>query len=132
MTAGLTNAVLTKITGPGVPDRSGDPGAGTVLWTGRAAGYLKRIHRTALGPGLQVAGSASSQQVRVKVDVFTILNTTGAPILEAAGADWEATTVTIEDCRTRTPVTRVFRVVAMENRAAGLIVDSVRLELEEA
>lgn len=127
----LANAYLTKITAAGAPDRYGDPAAGSDLWTGRAAGYLKRVHRTALSPGLQIAGTSTSQQTMVKVDVFTILNTAGAPILEAAGPDWEATTVTIEDRRTATPVTRTFRVTAMENRAAGTIVDSVRLELEE-
>lgn len=118
----LANAVLTQITSAGSPDAYGDPTAGTVLWTGRAPGYLKRQRGTRLG--------ANGQQVDARADTFTILNTAGAAILEAAGADWEATTVTIEDQRTSPPVTRTFTVRAMENRAAGTIVDSVRLELD--
>lgn len=116
-----TNAVLTKITGPGAPDAYGQPATGADLWVGRAAGYLKRIRRSAISGG---------QQIPVRVDTFTILTTVGAPALEAAGADWEATTVVIEDRRTMPPTARRFRVKAMEHRAAGLLVDSVRLELE--
>lgn len=117
------NAVLTKITAPGTVDRYGDPTtAGGALWTGRAAGYLKRIRRTVLSSG---------QQVAVKLDVFTILDSAGAPALQVAGPDWEASTVIIEDHRTATPAIKTFRVVQMEHRQAGLDVDSVRIELEE-
>lgn len=120
--APVTNAILTAITGPGSPDDYGDPGAGGALWQGRAAGYLKRVSKTIVSGG---------REVRVRRDIFTILATAGAPVLEVAGADWEATTVTIEDRRGSTPVTRSFRVGAMENRAAGTSLDSVRLELDD-
>lgn len=116
-----TNAYLTEITGAGGPDEYGDPGAGTSLWTGRAPGYLKRVRKTIVSGG---------QEVLVRRDLFIILAGAGAPVLEVAGPDWEATTVTIEDQRDPTPVTRIFSVVAMENRAAGTVVDSVRLELD--
>lgn len=119
----LVNATLTKITAPGEADRKGKPTPGDVLWEGRAGGYLKRNRRTQISGGVEVA---------IRSDVFTILTAAGAPMLAAAGPDWEATTVTIEDRRIpRAPVTRTFRVDEMEHRAAGTSVDSVRLELEE-
>jgi hypothetical protein len=117
------NAVLTQINGPGTPDRYGDVAAvGPALWTGRAAGYLKRAKANARSGGIQITE---------KTDEFVILNSTGAAILDQAGPDWSATTVTIEDQRALARVTKTFRVLAMENRAAGLAVDSVRLELQE-
>jgi hypothetical protein len=117
------NAVITAITGPGSPDESGDPrDDGAVLWSGRAWGYLKRSDRTVLSGG---------NQVKVQADVFTVLDTAGAPLLAESGPDWTATTVTIEDHRKLAPVTRTFRVDAMEHRAAGTVADSVRLELDE-
>lgn len=126
-----TNAVLTKITGAGAPDRYGDPGAGQVLWSGRAAGYLKRVRRSVLSMRLSVEGSGGGVQTDVRVDIFTILASASAPVVEVAGPDWEATTVEIEDQRTSPPVVRTFTVTAMENRAAGTIADSVRLELDQ-
>lgn len=117
-----TNALLTAISSAGSPDEYGDPGAGAALWSGRAAGYLKRVSKTIVSGG---------REVSVRRDIFTILNRAGAPVLEEAGPDWEATTVTIEDLRQAAPVTRTFRVLAMENRAAGTDVDSVRLELDD-
>lgn len=119
--APVTNAVLLAINGPGSPDRYGDPGGPSVLWTGRAPGYLKRTRRTVVSGG---------EQIDVRRDVFIILRTAGAPVSEVAGPDWEATTVTIEDLRDTAPVTRTFNVTQMENRAAGTSVDSVRLELD--
>jgi hypothetical protein len=117
----LANAVLTQIAAPGDLARNGDPGTPVEVWAGRAAGYLKRTRKSVLSGGAQV---------RVVTDVFTILASSGAPVIEIAGADWEASTVVIEDQRTAVPVVRRFGVAAMENRAAGTIVDSVRLELE--
>lgn len=117
----FTNAVLVSITGPGSPDAYGDTITGTVVWSGRAAGYLKRVHKTIVSGG---------QEVDVRRDIFTILNTAGAAVLEVSGADWEATTVVIDDLRGPSPVRRRFTVVAMENRAAGTPLDSVRLELD--
>jgi hypothetical protein len=119
--APVTNAVLTAISGPGAPDAYGDPGTPGSLWSGRARGYLKRVRKTVVSGG---------EQVEVRRDIFTILASAGAPVLEVAGPDWEATTVTIEDHRGTSPVTRSFAVVMMENRAAGTSLDSVRLELD--
>lgn len=117
----LANAVLTQIATPGPTGNSGDPGAPVPVWAGRAPGYLKRTRKTVLSGGVSV---------KVATDVFTILGSAGAPIIEVAGPDWEASSVVIEDQRTATPVSRRFTVNAMENRAAGTIVDSLRLELE--
>lgn len=117
----LANAVLTAIYAPGSPDEYGDTTDGSVLWAGRASGYLKRSRRSVVSGG---------RELQIRRDVFTILATAGAPVLTVAGPDWEATTVTIEDQRVSPPVTRRFTVVAMEDRAAGTIVDSVRLELD--
>lgn len=114
------NAVLTQIAAPGPLDTNGDPGTPVPVWTGRAPGYLKRVRRSVLANGVQV---------RINVDIFTILSSVGAPPLEVAGADWEAHTVVIDDMRTGTVVTRRFTVNGMENRVGGTIVDSLRLEL---
>lgn len=115
------NAVLTQIASPGAPDAWGDPGTPVVQWTGRAGGFLKRERKTVLSAGANV---------RVVTDVFWLLDRTAAPVIEEAGADWAASTVVIEDQRTPIPVTRRFRVNAAEHRAAGTIVDNLRLELE--
>lgn len=118
----FTNATLLTITAPGEPDRNGDPGDGMTLWEGEAGGYLTRINSTMLVAGVQTA---------VKLDVFQILASISAPILEVAGPDWEATTITVEDRRIAgAPVTVTFRVTRMENRIANTILDHLRLELE--
>jgi hypothetical protein len=124
----LSNAALTKITGPGLPDRNGDPAGGTDLWTGEAPGFLARVRRESVySRGSTIAPVIS--EVPVRVDVFTITDGV-APLLEVAGPDWESSVVTIVDRRTATPVTLVLRVTAMEHTANGLL-DSVRLELDE-
>lgn len=118
----FSNADLLQISGPGAPDRNGDPGSGAVLWSGEAPGHLARVNSTEI-----VAGA----QTPVRLDVFHIPVSAGAPVLEAAGPDWTATTVTLRDRRTPTsPVTLTFRVDRMEHRAQGTILDHVRLELE--
>lgn len=118
---GPTNAILREIANPGPVDRNGDPGTPVAVWSGLARGYLKRVRRTVVSGG---------QNVNVHRDIFTILALAGAPALEQAGPDWEASTVVIEDRRGSSPVTRRFTVTAMENRAAGTLVDSIRLELD--
>lgn len=115
------NAVLIEIATPGPLADNGDPGTPVTVWTGRAAGYLKRARRNIL---------AASAQVIVATDTFTILDSELAPAIEDAGPDWSASSVVIEDMRTGTVVRRRFTVNAMEHRAAGTIVDSVRLELQ--
>lgn len=117
----FSNATLVEIAGPGPLNRDGDPGDPVAVWTGRADGYLKRARKNVLSAGVQV---------RVATDTFTILDTQLAPVIAIAGADWEASTVVIEDHRTGAVLARRFTVNAMEHRAAGSIVDSVRLELE--
>lgn len=118
----FANATLTAINGPGAPDAYGDTTDGSELWTGEARGYLTRIARTVVSSG---------EQLFIKQDIFALPRTESAPILEAAGPDWTATSITIEDRRDPAgAVTRTFRVKAMEDRAAGTILDHIRLELE--
>jgi hypothetical protein len=63
--------------------------------------------------------------------VFFLLDTEGAPVLEIAGPDWEATKVTIEDRRLAVFRVRTFTVNAMEHRQGGPRTSSVRLELNQ-
>jgi hypothetical protein len=116
----FANATLTKIAGPGAPDRTGDPGAGSELWAGEARGFLTRERHEEVSGG---------QQVPVRIDTFVVFDA-HAPALEVAGPDWEATTVTIRDERTADAVELVFSVVGMEHHAYGLL-DSVLLTLDE-
>lgn len=116
------NAVLLEVLGPGTPDRYGDTGDGASVWTGRASGYLKRERRT---------GQSGGDQVNARRDVFFILDTAGAPVLEAAGPDWSATKVKIEDRRQSPPRIRTFTVNTMEHRQGGAMSSNVRLELDQ-
>jgi hypothetical protein len=116
----FANAVLTEIAAPGPLADNGDPGTPVAVWTGRAPGYLKRSSKSIL---------SAETNVKVPVDTFTILDSAGAPIVAEPGPDWEASTVVIEDRRTGVAVARRFTVNAAEHRAAGTIVDSLRLEL---
>jgi hypothetical protein len=116
------NATLTAIAAPGPLGPSGDPGTPVTVWQGRAKGYLKRIRRQVVSGG---------QSVDLKRDIFTLLNSEGAPVIEQAGADWEGSTVVIADERTPTLQERRYVVRGMENRAAGTPADSIRLELAE-
>lgn len=117
---GFANATLTLIQGPGAPDRNGDPGVGPTLWEGEARGFLARERHEEVSGG---------QQVPVRRDTFTVFDTV-APVLEVAGPDWEATTVTILDERGLELVELVFSVTGMERHANGLL-DSVLLTLDE-
>jgi hypothetical protein len=115
----FTNALLLEVRAPGAIDRTGAVGVGTVLWTGRAGGYLKRQ---------RAQTKRSGEEDKGRMDTFTILRSQ-APVLEQAGPNWKATTILVEDHRGQTPVQRHFTVQGMEDRAVGSIVDSVRLEL---
>jgi hypothetical protein len=123
------NATLLEVRGPGALDAHGDPDpTGTVLWSGRARGYLKRARKQGQKTSLRSATTTERADPGL-TDTFTILRTALARAVEQAGPGWEATTVLIEDQRATPPVTRRFTVQGMENRAVGSIVDSVRLEL---
>ena len=116
------NCYLTAIVGPSEVDDYMQPtGAGSTLWTGRAPAYLKRARRGAQDQGVERKGAT---------DTLFVLDTSLAPILEAAGREGEATTVTVDDSRTATAVTRTFTVLGVEHRAAGTSVDSVRIDLD--
>lgn len=117
------NAVLTAIKAPGTPDDYGDVAtAGTAVWTGSVPCYLRRTRRRVMSAGAMTLLNADQLFVR---------RTTGAPVLEIAGDQLQGTTVSVTDNRTGTPVSRSFRVVAVDNRAGGTSVDAVRLELDD-
>ncbi len=117
-----TNAFLRSVHPPGPVSVRGQAAVGDPAWTGRAPGYLKRDRRTA---------STKGQQVDVRLDVLVIRRVAAVRVLPVAGSAWEGYTVVIEDRRTGTPLLRRFRVAAMENRAAGSIADSFRIELAD-
>lgn len=121
--AEFDNATLIEIASPGPLADNGDPGTPVAVWTGRAGGYLKRARKNV---------RSSESQVRVEVITFTLLRTVAPEVADliVAGSDDEASTVVIEDNRTPTTSTLRYRVNAAENRAAGTIVDSLKLELE--
>lgn len=124
MTGPATNATLTMIQAAGTIDAYGDTADdGPVLWEGAARGYLKRSRSDRRDIG--------GQQIDVNTDMFILLNSAGAGVVEQAGPDWSSSVVTIIDQRTAPAATKSYRVVAMENRAAGLPVDSVALKLQE-
>ena len=133
MSSPFFNCYLTAITGPAsVGDYMQPTGPGSSLWTGRAPAYLKRARRGAQDQGMERKGAT---------DTLFVLDASLAPVLEAAGSDDQATsvtvedhriatTVTVEDHRVATTVTRTFTVMGVEHRAAGTSVDSVRLDLD--
>ena len=122
MSSPFFNCYLTAIVGPAdVDDYMQPTGTGTSLWTGRAPAYLKRARRGAQDQGMERKGAT---------DTLFVLDAALAPVLETAGREGEATTVTVVDSRTATTVTRTFTVLGMEHRAAGTSVDSVRLDLD--
>lgn len=122
MSGSFFNAYLTAITGPAsVGDYMQPTGPGSSLWTGSAPAYLKRARRGSQDQGVERKGAT---------DTLFVLDTSLAPILEAAGRDDQATTVTVEDHRAATTVTRTFTVLGTEHRAVGTSVDSVRVDLD--
>jgi hypothetical protein len=118
----FANAVLVQIESAGEVDENGDQSDdGIVLWVGRAAGYLKRSDHTVVQGG---------QSIRLDTDLLYLRDVQGVPVVETPGASWRGSLVTIDDLRTGSAVRSKFRVYAMEHRAAGLPVDSLRLELD--
>lgn len=122
MASPFFNCYLTAIVGAAEVDDYMQPtGGGSTLWTGRAPAYLKRARRGAQDQGMERKGAT---------DTLFVLDAALAPVLEAAGRDDQATSVTVEDHRIATTVTRTFTVLGVEHRAAGTSVDSVRLDLD--
>ena len=122
MSSPFFNCYLTAIVGPAdVDDYMQPTGAGATLWTGRAPAYLKRARRGAQDQGMERKGAT---------DTLFVLDAALAPVLETAGRDDQATTVTVEDHRAATTVTRTFTVLGTEHRAVGTSVDSVRVDLD--
>lgn len=114
------NATLTKIETPGTLTANGDPGTPVTAWTGAARGFLERTTSSELSEGIEVI---------VQTDTFLLLDSTGAGIdTLAAGPDWTASTVVIDDERLAGTVTRRFTVVGHDHEAHGLL-DAVKLIL---
>lgn len=113
------NATLLKVENASGRDREGEP-AYAQVWEGEATCYLKRRRRSVLTGG---------EQVNDRRDILFILDQESAPI-PVAGADWEASRVTVTDRRTTSPVTKTFNVTMAEHLASGTTVDYTRMELD--
>lgn len=117
----LSNARLTTITGPGVPDRSGRrTGEGETLWSGNLEVYLRRASK------METVGG---NMTRREFDQLIFQGAIPAGI--DIGSQLRGSVLTIEDRRTTTAEARKFRAVGIETIAAQLSVDSVRVELAE-
>ena len=117
------NSTLIAVRASGSVDSYDGTGAeGTLLWEGRALGYLTRVRQARQTDGVERKGAT---------DRFVIL-ARDAPAGMTPGPDWESSTVTIRDERGPAPVEHTFRVLGLDHRAAGLRVDSTRLELDRA
>lgn len=117
----LTNATLIEISGPARRDAHGDPvGDGPVLWSGEARGFLQRENRVRV---------VNDREVVEDVDVLRIFEAEGAPTDVVAGADWEASTVLVEDHRPSTPIALRWQVRGMSWDHDGTL-DSMLLELD--
>jgi hypothetical protein len=115
------NAVLIEVRAPGEPDRSGEITAlGDVLWVGRAPGYLKRPRTTVVSGG---------QEINVKRDTLILRALLGVPTRVTPGAQWDGSSIVVDDFRDGHAVRSRFAVKSADLRATGSIVDSLRLEL---
>ena len=118
-----SNAVILALNAAGTPDGYGDvPAEGVVSWEGRQDAYLKRVRRRLVSGG---------QLVDDYRDML-IVQTPAVSLTQAVpGDDVAGSTVLVEDLRNPTAVLRRFRVVAVDHRAVGSPVDSLRLELDD-
>lgn len=115
------NAALIEVRAPGALDKYGKQTVlGTVLWVGRAPGYLKRPRRSTVTGG---------DERTVKGDELILRAVLGVPTRIAPGAAWDGATVTVDDFRDGNGVRRRFRVQAADLRGVGSLVDSLRLDL---
>lgn len=120
--AEFDNAVLVEVASPGPLASNGDAGVPVPVWTGRAGGYLKRGRNES---------RSNNADVLTDTITFTLLRTVAdVASLISTGSDAQASSVVIDDMRTGVAVRARYRVNAFENRAAGTIVDSLKLTLE--
>lgn len=124
------NAVLLAINPPGTVDAYGDVAtAGTASWTGRVPACLTRSRKVAAA--MKTERGTGGEMTLIEADVLIIRRAHAAPVSELPGDQSRATTILVEDRRTDTPVTKRFRVVGVDNRAAGTIADGLRLTLAD-
>lgn len=119
----LSNAMILSVAPPGTPGPGGDvttPGADA--WRGRVPAMLTR-RRTRMVSG--------GQQVSVFRDMLAVQRPPQPLLSVVPGDDTAGWTVLVEDRRAVVPVTRRFRLALVDHRAAGLSVDSLRLELDD-
>lgn len=114
----LSNAALVEVAAPGPPAPNGDTDP-VAVWTGEAACFLDRD---------TVARVVDGAETLVETDVVRIYDG-AAPVDYLAGADWDATTVVIEDRRS-SPVRSRWAVRGAARTADGTL-DSIRLELDD-
>lgn len=128
----LANATLVAIHAPGRIAPDGNTTVGPPIWQGHALGWLRRIRlQTTVTAG--TPNGRAEQAVTAQRDEL-IVRTVGDAVAVAqviAGADWEASTVVIDDQRGPVSIRRRWTVVGVDQRAAGTIADSVRIELDD-
>lgn len=117
---GISNATLIKIENPGQLADNGDSGTPVTAWTGSASAFLLDELREVLSSGVQV---------KVQATKLRVFDEAGAAVSDlVAGADWQGSTVVVQDDRLPTTVTRRWSVVAMEHESDQTL-DSVLLTL---
>ncbi len=115
----------------GTADEYGDVAAPStttspVVWAGRAPAHLRRRRQRYAN---RSTGNTAGVDALVEVDELIVRRRDAAPFTHP-GSALHGSVVEVDDHRTGTPVRVTFRVSAAELRAAGTIVDSLRLTLE--
>lgn len=127
------NAVLVAIRSApgGTADAYGDvappaPSTSPIVWRGRAPAHLRRRRARYAN---RSTGNTAGVDALVEVDEL-IVRRRDAAAFTHPGSALTGSVVEVEDWRSGDRVDLTFRVAASELRAAGTIVDSLRLTLE--
>lgn len=130
---GISNAVVTALSGPGVPDRSGDvTAAGPDAWMGRCPAYLSRVRSRVVTKDQAPGSDGQRVQLATVYEDTLVIQRPPSPLLAAVpGDDSGGWTVVVEDRRSPTVVTKRFRVVLVDHRAMGGPADSLKLGLDD-
>lgn len=129
------NCVVLELRGPGTEDGYGqvaDEATGPLIWSGRAPATIRTVRRQQKTQSNTSQAASGERTTRVEADMLVIRRLAGVPFDQlAVGEQAKGTTVLVEDRRTGTTQTTRRRVVALDNRAGGLAVDAIRLELAD-
>lgn len=116
------NCFIVEVNAAGDVDDYGDiTGVGSTVWSGRAAGHIRRQRQRIYNESGFTLEDKDAVIVR---DVYGLMATDFS-----AGDQRTATTVLIEDCRVVPSVTVRYTVDSVEHRAGGTICDSLKLML---